>query len=163
MPTMSRSMRHLRWSDDRFFGAIAEVPAEALQARYSPDAWTVSALLAHIVSGAEWYRYCLTGQFWTEFGNPETGADVEVLREMLGSLDEGFIAQAELPDDLMVFQDEHGPSEALRSMLLGQAVLHAAEHKAQICAALEASGFAAPSLDELDLWHFASFEASQVR
>jgi len=36
--------------------------------------------------------------------------------------------------------------------------MHATKHRAQIACALAASGFAAPCLDDLDLWAFASAE-----
>lgn len=157
---MSRTLRHLAWSDDRFYAALAQLPDEAFAARYSQQAWTVGTLAGHIVGGAEWYRYCLTGQKWTEFDDPTSAAEVQAMGESLLALDAGFIEQAGLPDDLLTFEDEEGPAQAHRSVLLSQAVLHAAEHKAQICAALDACGFTPPSLDDLDVWAFAVYERS---
>lgn len=155
------ALRHLAWSDERFFSQLGSLPDQALAARYSPGMWTVGQLLAHIVRGAEWYRYCLCSQLWTDIVEPVNAGDVERLGNMLADLDRFMLGQAALSDDVLVFDDEGGPSEASRSMLLSQAVLHAAEHKAQICAALEAEGFTAPDLDALDLWSFAAWVKTQ--
>lgn len=112
----------------------------------------------HIVDGAEWYRYCLTGEKWTGLRPPQTWAEVDTLRRHLVDLDATLLAQADLPDERMTFEDEDGPRTVWRSTLLSQAVLHAIEHRAQIACALAASGYEGPSLDDLDLWAFEAAE-----
>lgn len=162
MKDMSRALRHLGWSDRNFFTALEPLPDEAFQARYAPGHWPVGQLAMHIVGGAEWYRYCLTGTAWTELREPTSGADIAPLRSHLAELDATLLEQANEPDAVVTFTDEDGPRTALRSTILTQACLHAAEHRAQIACALDAAGFVGPSLDELDLWAFERFEGQQL-
>lgn len=159
MIELSRGLRHLGWADDRFFTSLADLPAAALGATYAPGAWTVGRLAMHIVGGAEWYRYCLTGEPWTDLAIPQGSQDVQDLRRHLAQLDAALLEQASKPDGPVEFEDEDGPRSALRSTILTQACMHAAEHRAQISCALEVSGFPAISLDDLDLWAFEEYEA----
>lgn len=160
MIALSRALRHLQWADDRFFAALAALPDSAMAARYSPDAWSAGQLAVHIVEGAEWYRFCLTGTPWAGPHSAATTADRQALRNYLGELDDVLMAEAVRPDDEVSFQDEDGPRSALRSTILSQACLHAAEHRAQIACAVEAAGAGRIDLDALDLWAFESWERS---
>lgn len=154
----TRALRHLAWADDNFFAALEALPDQAFQARYAQQHWTVGELAVHIVGAAEWYRYCLTGAQWTELREPISGADIAPLRTYLAELDATLLQEAGQPDGVVSFTDEHGPRTALRSTILTQACLHAAEHRAQIACALDAGGFTGPVLDDLDLWAFERFE-----
>ncbi|MFM8894094.1 MAG: hypothetical protein ACKOE2_01665, partial [Actinomycetales bacterium] len=99
-------------------------------------------------------RYCLTGQSWTDLRPARGSGDVQALREHLAILDATLLAQVTEVDDRVQFTDENGPRTALRSTILTQACLHAAEHRAQIASALLVNGFSAPVLDDLDLWAY---------
>lgn len=158
MVTLERALRHLAWADQRLFAELADLPPAALDARYAPDAWTVGALARHIVGGAEWYRYCLTGGEWTDLSDPGSREDLLVLGAYLADLDAALLAQVSLPDQEVVFADEDGPRTALRSTILTQACLHSTEHRAQIACALEVRGFGPIVLDDYDLWAFETAE-----
>jgi uncharacterized damage-inducible protein DinB len=158
MIELSRGLRHLAWANDRFFASLAELPPEALRASYAPEAWPVDRLAMHIVGSSEWYRYCLAGAGWTELAPPATAADGQALRRYLAELDAALIEQGMRDDGPVTFEDERGLTTALRSTILTQACMHGTEHRAQIACALAASGFEAPSLDDLDLWAFAAHE-----
>ena len=143
---------------DRF----AELPVEAMLARYG-QSWSVARLAIHIVGGAEWYRYCLTG-------TPESGIDpgdvdldtlrahVLAQREYLAQLDALLLEQADLPDELLTIAEDGRSFTAMRSTILSQACLHGVEHRAQIACALEVSGYTGFALDDIDLWAFESYE-----
>jgi len=154
MITLERGMRHLAWADEAFFTALADRPADALNARVSSNSWTVGQLAMHIVQGAQWYRYCLTGEMWTDLIIPADCAQVTALRAELAVVNGVLCAQVAEPDAVVTFADEDGPSSALRSTILTQAFLHATEHRAQISAALEVGGYGPIVLDDLDLWTF---------
>lgn len=158
MIDLSRALRHLGWADDRFFAGLAELPPAALQSRVAAGEWTVGQLAMHIVGGAEWYRHCLTGAPWTDLRIPQDSDGVRALRSHLMTLDAALLLEAAGPDERVEFEDEDGPRSALRSTILTQACLHAAEHRAQIACALQVSGFSAPVLDDLDLWAFEDVE-----
>lgn len=158
MIDMSRSLCHLAWADARLFDDLSLLPAEALQARYAPDAWTVGHLAMHIVGGAEWYAYCLAGSPWTDLEIPTDAEGVRALARRLADLDALLIEQASLPDEVVEFVDEDGPKSALRSTILAQACLHSTEHRAQIACALEVDGVGGVTLDDYDVWAFAAQE-----
>jgi len=158
MVDMTRAMRHLAWADERFFTQFAALPDAAMSARYAAEHWPAGRLAAHIIDGASWYRYCLTGTDWIDVEWVRTPRDIGSLIPQLLQIDAELLAQASLPDEPVRFTDEDGPRTALRSTLLGQACLHAAEHRAQLCCALEASGLPGIVLDDLDFWAFESAE-----
>lgn len=164
MIDLTRALRHLGWADQWMFDRLSDLPAEAMLARYAPESWSVARLALHIVGGAEWYRYCLTGA-------PESDVypgdvDLETLRahvlaqrSRLAELDALLLAQSDLPDELLTITEEDGRSfTAMRSTILSQACLHGVEHRAQIACALEVAGYTGFALDDIDLWAFESFE-----
>lgn len=157
MIDMTRSLRHLAWANARLFEDLAALPPEALQARYSPDAWPVGQLAMHIVGSSEWYAYCLAGTPWTDLSVPESAADLRALAAHLADLDALLLQQAAPPDGQVSFVDEDGPRTAHRSTILSQACMHSTEHRAQIACALEVNGFGGVVLDDYDVW---SFEAA---
>ena len=153
MVDMTRALWHLAWADEQFFSAFAALPVPAMGARYAPDHWPAGHLAAHIIGGASWYRYCLTGTPELDTTWVRTPADIGGLVPQLLEIDALLLDQAALPDELVTFDDD-GPRTVMRSTLLGQACLHAAEHRAQISCALEASGLPSIVLDDLDFWAF---------
>lgn len=154
MIALDRGLRHLQWADDAFFATLERQPPEALEARATPTSWTVGHLARHIVEGAQWYRYCLTGTPWTDLRLPQGAADIAALRSELAEVDATLVAQGALADQRVAFRDEHGEATAMRSTILTQACLHGAEHRAQISIALDVCGFSPIVLDDLDLWAF---------
>jgi len=154
MVDMTRALRHLAWADERFFTQFAGLPVEAMGARYAPGHWPAGRLAAHVIGGASWYRYCLTGTPELDVTWVRTPADVGGLIPQLLEIDAVLLEQAAFPDEPVTYTDEDGPRTVMRSTLLSQACLHAAEHRAQISCALEASGLPGIVLDDLDFWSF---------
>jgi uncharacterized damage-inducible protein DinB len=160
MVDMTRALRHLAWADERFFTAFAALPEEAMEARYASDQWPAGRLAVHIVDGAAWYRYCLTGIPWLDLAWVRTPADLGTLLPQLLEIDAVLLEQAALPDEPVTFDDEDGPRTVLRSTLLSQACLHAIEHRAQISCALQAAGLGTIVLDDQVFWAFEAAEGS---
>ena len=158
MIDLTRGLRHMAWANDRYFSGLASMPDAAFVVSYASDAWPVARQVTHLVGAAGWYRHCLTGAMWTDIAEPTSGSDLEPLRAYLGQLDAVLLEQGALPDGEVSFVDENGPCTALRSTILTQAIVHAAEHRTQIACALAANGFAGPSLDDIDLWAFEVWE-----
>ena len=166
MIDLSRGLRHLAWADAWMFDRLDELPAEALLARYAPESWSVARLALHIVGGAEWYRYCLTGIPETDVypGDvdlPALRAHVLSQRDYLAGLDALLLEQAALPDELLTIEEVDGSFTALRSTILSQACLHGVEHRAQIACALEVNGYGGFALDDVDLWAFETHERGE--
>ena len=154
MISIERSLKQAAWADDRLFSIVATMPDSALSATYATGEWPVTRLLNHIVSGAEWYRYILTGTMWTDLVVPKTSADVEQLRAQLAQLHKEILAEANKPDERLTYRDEDGESSAMRSTVISMVAHHSCEHRAQIGAALEIHGFEGLSLDDLDMWAY---------
>jgi uncharacterized damage-inducible protein DinB len=160
---LTRALRHLGWADDWMFDRLADLPPEALLARYTPESWSVARLALHIVGGAQWYRYCLTGTpestvYPGDLDLEELRAHVLAQRAPLADINALLVEQASLPDDLLTIEEEGRSFTALRSTILSQACLHGVEHRAQISCALEVNGYTGFALDDIDLWAFETYE-----
>jgi uncharacterized damage-inducible protein DinB len=158
-------MQHLRvgflhsaWADNLLFEKLQECPEAALGWHYADPQWPITRIAMHIVEGAEWYRYVLSGKKWTEFDYPKTWGDLEVLRIKLAGTYQDLLAELDQSDELIVFEDENGPREAMRSTVLNQVAYHATEHRAQIFVALQINGYDKISADDFDVW---AYENSQ--
>jgi uncharacterized damage-inducible protein DinB len=158
-------MQHLRvgflhsaWADNLLFEKLQECPEAALGWHYADPQWPITRIAMHIVEGAEWYRYVLSGKKWTEFEYPKTWNDLEVLRIKLAETYQDVFTEIDQADELIVFEDENGPRQAMRSTVLNQIPYHSTEHRAQIFVALQINGYNNISADDFDVW---AYENSQ--
>ena len=74
------------------------------------------------------------------------------LRQHLALVNAAVLAGADKEDELLSFDE--GGAKDLRSTILAQAILHSAEHKAQIVFTLMVHGVISFNLDNYDLWNF---------
>jgi uncharacterized damage-inducible protein DinB len=148
----------MAWANQRVYAAFSTLPEEALDAYIVNPEWTARKILQHIVSGADWYVYCLGIAPWHGIEEPKTVAEIAPLAKTLEMCDAQIVTAVELDDEVLTFQGGEFTGRVLRSTLLSEAVLHATEHRAQLMDAIESRGFAAISLDSIDLWAFESFE-----
>jgi uncharacterized damage-inducible protein DinB len=158
-------MQHLRvgflhsaWADNLLFEKLQECPEAALGWHYADPQWPITRIAMHIVEGAEWFRYVLSGKKWTEFEYPKTWGDLEVLRIKLAGTYQDLLTELDQADELVVFEDENGPRQAMRSTVLNQIPYHSTEHRAQIFVALQINGYDKISADDFDVW---AYEYSQ--
>ncbi len=151
---MRPAIEYVAWADDAFLQQLADHPEAALTAPCLEGTWTVGGLVLHILGGAEWYQYCLAKAMWSEFTPPTTHAELATVRARLAEVNATLVAQADLPDEVVEFDDENGPRSALRSVLLTQAIVHSVEHRAHIVMGLEAAGYRGIDLDHLSAWGF---------
>ena len=154
MISMTTSLRHMAWADDCIFEKLTNLTSQELEYSLIPGESSVGYLARHIVGGAEWYRYILTGIMYTDLQLPTDTSGIVALRTHLLSVNKTIIDQAELSPELLNYTNEMGPAQAQRSMILAEAVLHAAEHRTQIVATLKVHGNSEIDLDRFDLWHF---------
>ena len=153
MISLETSLQHLAWSNEKFFTLFGDMPDEVFALRAAEGEWPVGQLLTHLAGSGQWYRYCLSGVEWSEL-KPITSAQVALeYLPIIADLDEVLLTNLAMPDDVLTFEDESGPSIAKRSLILSQAVMHAAEHKGQIATILKLHGYHI-SLDDLDVWNF---------
>ena len=159
---IERALRHMAWANGRVYDAVATLPDEALEAYIVNPKWFAGRILQHIVSGSTWYVHCLGIERYHEVPMPATMADVRELAVALARYDAQLFPAAAEDDAMCTFEDEDGPSSALRSTLLTQAVHHATEHRAQLIDALESRGWTSISLDDVDLWAFETWERTSA-
>ncbi len=161
--TSSRALRHMAWANQRVYASLGMLPDESLNSYIVNPEWSAGRIIQHIVSGADWYVYCLTEAMWSEVPTPSVIADVPALAKLLAECDAAILSQAELPDEFLTIKEDEKSWQNLRSTLLAQAVHHATEHRAQLIDALEAKGFAPINLDNIDFWAFEKFEKESAK
>ena len=153
MISLEVSLKHLAWSNQKFFTQFVDKPDEIFGLRAADGEWPVGQLLTHLAGSGQWYCYLLTGIDYTDL-TPITNAKiVDDALQVIADLDAVLLANLDLPDELVTFEDGSGPVTAPRSLLLAQAVMHAAEHKGQIATIMKQHGHHI-DLDELDVWAF---------
>jgi uncharacterized damage-inducible protein DinB len=150
------ALRHLSWADNRLFSASLWQEPGILRLPGDGESRTIADLLLHIARGAQWYRYCLTGEPLLDLVVPLSSDDVYDLGIVLVDLDATLTAEADLPDTTLVVEEPGKTLHVTRSMLLAQACYHSTEHRTQIDAALRIAGHPGLELDSYDLWNFTS-------
>ena len=155
MIALETSLRHMAWSNQKVFTYFSQVPEHIFGLRAAEGEWPVGQLLTHLMGSTEWYRYCLTGEMWTDLKPITSGAVATEYLLVMASLDQVLIDQAVLDDEDLVIVADGETIKATRSLILSQAVVHAAEHKGQIATILKQHGEHL-DLDYLDVWVFMS-------
>ena len=158
MQHLKTGLLHTAWADNLLFEKLAQCPEEILGWHYADPEWPITRIAAHIVDGAEWYKYVLTGIRWTDVKYAQAIGELEPLRVQLAQVHQIFLAQLYLPDELIEFEDENGLRKVMRSTVLNQIAYHSTEHRAQIFVALQINGYTKISADDFDVW---AWEASQ--
>lgn len=148
----------MSWANQEVYAACSSLPEEALEAYIINPDWSARQILQHIVSGADWFVYCLGIAEWSDIPTPKTISDISTLAKRLEHCDAQILSASELEDQLLTFQEGEREVKILRSTLLSAAILHSAEHRAQLMDAIESRGFRAIDLDSIDLWTFEYLE-----
>lgn len=155
MINLELSLRHLAWSNERFFTYFGNQPDEVFTLRAAEGEWTVGKILTHFAGSGEWYSYCLSGTKWTDLKPITTGSIALEYLPIMAKLDAHLLENLSLSDEKLEIESEDGIIHATRSLILSQAVMHSAEHKGQIAAIMKKHGFHI-DLDVLDVWNFVS-------
>ena len=151
MISLNKSLRTMQWTNQGLFEDVSKLPADIYGLTAAEGEWPIGRLLTHFIGSAEWYRYCLTG---IKYGNPEKITNSEILlrsRDYLNELDQCMVEESFKDDDPLSFANEEGMHDPYRSTILGQAVMHAAQHWGQIAAILKQHGHHL-DLDKYDVW-----------
>jgi uncharacterized damage-inducible protein DinB len=157
-PTLDRLLRHMAWANAALIAQLTAQPDSALALASPRNEWTVARILNHLVSAAGGYAARLEGgSRLPQTEPPTTAAELATLAERCADYDARLRAQDALPDGTAAYS---GADENRRacSTVLGQAIHHATEHRAQIAGALSTNGIDAIDLDELDLWAYGEAE-----
>jgi uncharacterized damage-inducible protein DinB len=153
--SLELSLRHLAWSNQKFFGYFGSQPDEVFGLRAAEGEWPVGKILTHFAGSGEWYSYCLSGTQWTDLKPITSGSIALEYLPIMAKLDAHLLENLALPDDKLEIEGEDGIIHATRSLILSQAVMHSAEHKGQIAAIMKQHGHHI-DLDSLDVWSYVS-------
>jgi uncharacterized damage-inducible protein DinB len=151
----------MAWANQQTIKHLQGLPQEALRSFATNPEWFVAEILHHIVDAGDHYAYRISGvAVLTKPGEPriadvETLADLERIKDQAAKVDAALFECAKLDDIQLEFKNNSGNLvKRWRSTILSQSIHHATEHRAQLAAALEAKGFPALNLDDLDLWSY---------
>jgi len=157
-PTLDRLLRHMAWANASLIARLAEQRDDALGMTAPRNEWSAARILAHLVSAAGGYAARLEGVPRPADTEPPTSVgQLAQISARCAEFDARLRAQATEPDVPVVHLDPTRPARA-RSTILGQAIHHATEHRAQIAGALATNGLDAIDLDDLDLWAYGEAE-----
>jgi uncharacterized damage-inducible protein DinB len=157
-PTLDRLLRHMAWANATLITTLAQLPDSVLALASPRNEWTVARIMNHLVSAAGGYAARLDGRpRLPQTQPPTTAAALPALAERCAGYDAQLLAQAALPEGTAAYANT-GEIPRARSTVLGQAIHHATEHRAQIAGALSTNGLDAIDLDALDLWAYGEEE-----
>ena len=158
---LDRLLRHMGWANQKTIAHLESLSAESLTAFATNSEWFVAEILHHIVDSADHYAFRISGK--PALSLPEEPciddvkqiSDLARIKEQAAIVDAALLECVKLDDVQLEFENYSGKMvKRWRSTILSQAIHHATEHRAQIASALEARGFVAVDLDELDLWSY---------
>ena len=154
-PTLDRLVRHMAWANAWLVARLLAQPIDALALTAPRNEWSAGRILAHLLNAAQGYSTRLAGAPRPpDVETPTSTEELAALGERLAATDATFLAQTMEPDVLIEHPKRAGEWD-LRSTILGQAIHHATEHRAQIAGALATNGNDAIDLDAIDLWEYA--------
>ena len=155
MISLELSLKHLAWSNQKFFALFKDMPNEVFGFKAADGEWPVGQILTHFAGSGEWYSYCLSGAQWSDLKPVTSGAIATEYLPIMAKLDGHLLENLSLPDDVLDVDSEEGIIHPTRSLILSQAVMHSAEHKGQIAAIMKQHGHHI-DLDALDVWSYVS-------
>lgn len=157
-PTLDRLLRHMAWANATLIARLGEASDDALGLTAPKNEWSAGRILDHLVNAAGGYAARLEGLPRQQPGTLTTSvAQLPALAARCAGFDARLRAQAVLPDGPVAYAGD-GEMVRARSTVLGQAIHHATEHRAQIAGALATNGVNAIDLDALDLWAYGEDE-----
>jgi uncharacterized damage-inducible protein DinB len=153
--SLELSLKHLAWSNQKFFSYFGDMPDEVFGLKAADGEWPVGQILTHFAGSGEWYSYCLSGAQWTDLKPITSGSVALEYLPIMAKLDGHLLENLLLPDDVLEVESEEGIIHPTRSLILAQAIMHSAEHKGQIAAIMKQHGHQI-DLDSLDVWSYVS-------
>lgn len=156
MISLTNSLEHMAWSNQKVFEQLAKLPEEIYGLRAAEGEWPLGQIATHFLGSGEWYRFLLTGIKWTDLEKIQSHEILARSAKHLGLLDEVMIDESLKPDGEITFiGDDEKEHKTTRGLVLAQAVMHTAEHKGQLATILKMHGYHL-DLDALDHWSFAA-------
>ncbi len=155
-PLVDRMFRHMAWANAYVFDRLAELSDADLLLTAPHDEWTAASILEHLTASR--YADLLDGLGDIPTPIPTNSAEVLALKATSAIFDERLRKSAHAADGFVEFKRGERLIRRSRQTILGQAIHHADEHRAQIAGIYSSHGRKIVDLDEIDLWSFANYE-----
>ena len=150
--------KHMAWANQEIYKEIQKLDEKVLDYFIIDPEWTVKNIMIHIVGAAHIYGGRLNKEPFSKFTleNSENSEVINELLEHLERLDSRFIENSQMEDEEITFTTSKGERNAMASTILSQMIFHAAEHRAQIIAALDKHNERSINLDDYDVWSYVA-------
>ena len=147
-------LRHMAWSNQEIYKEVQKLGKEVLDYYVVDPEWTVRKILVHIVGAGHLYGQRLDREDFSPFKieNDDDNVLIDQLLVELERIDQGLMKYANVEDGDLTYMTSQGERTSKISTIISQMIFHAAEHRAQIVAALDKH-----NIREINLDHYSVF------
>ena len=157
MISLDLLLKHMQWANKEIYSEVAKLDSEVLDYYVIDPEWKIKTILLHIAKASNNYGQFINGVTETEpleLEEPSSSDDIKVLTDKLYEIDQGLIDNQGIGDVDLTIKMRSGVKEHKSSTIFSQMVFHAAEHRAQIVAALDRHNVRSINLDDYDVWSY---------
>ena len=147
----------MQWANKEIYTEVSKLDSEVLDYYVIDPEWKIKTILLHIAKASNNYGQFINGVTETEpleLEEPSSSDDIKVLPDKLYEIDQGLIDNQGIGDVDLTIKMRSGVKEHKSSTIFSQMVFHAAEHRAQIVAALDRHNVRSINLDDYDVWSY---------
>ena len=157
MISLDLLLKHMQWANKEIYSEVAKLDSEVLDYYVIDPEWKIKTILLHIAKASNNYGQFVNGVTETEpleLEEPSSSDDIKVLTDKLYEIDQGLIDNQGIGDIDLTIKMRSGVKEHKSSTIFSQMVFHAAEHRAQVVAALDRHNVRSINLDDYDVWSY---------
>ena len=149
-------LRHMAWANQEIYKEVQKLDNEVLNYYVIDPEWTVRKILIHIVGAGHLYGQRLDGDPFSPFKleSDDDGMLIDQLLTELERIDQGLIKFANVEDGDLTYMTSQGERTSKISTIISQMIFHAAEHRAQIVAALDKHNLREINLDRYSVFSY---------
>ena len=157
MISLDLLLKHMQWANKEIYSEVSELDSKVLDYFVVDPEWKVKTIMLHIAKASNNYAQYLQGATEPTSLNleePLNSDDIKILIEKLYKIDQVLIDNQNIGDVDLTFITRRGEQTHKSSTVFSQMVFHAAEHRAQIVAALDKHNVRSINLDNYDVWSY---------
>ena len=149
-------LKHMAWAKQEINKEVQKLDNEVLNYYVIDPEWTVRKILIHIVGAGHLYGQRLDGDPFSPFKleSDDDGMLIDQLLIELERIDQGLIKFANVEDGDLTYMTSQGERTSKISTIISQMIFHAAEHRAQIVAALDKHNVREINLDRYSVFSY---------
>ena len=149
-------LKHMAWANQEIYKEVQKLDDEVLNYYVIDPEWTGRKILIHIVGAGHLYGQRLDGDPFSPFKleSDDDGMLIDQLLIELERIDQGLIKFANVEDGDLTYMTSQGERTSKISTIISQMIFHAAEHRAQIVAALDKHNVREINLDRYSVFSY---------